>query len=111
MKKILRMLCCVTLLLCTMTVFAAADGVDDEVKNYAKTLASENGLSVGSMIKKGSGSNQYALGSSSASAGRGLYVMELQTVVGYERVAGPGDNCHMDCAIFFQGSDNKVYWT
>ena len=111
MTSFLRILACMVFLLCAFTVTAFADGVDDELSTYAGTLAGEYGLTKGSRISEGSGSGNYALGSSSASAGRGLYVIELQTVVGYERVAGPGDNCHMDCAIFYQGADNKVYWT
>ena len=111
LKLLLQILGCTVLMLCALTVTVFADGVDDELSNYAGTLAKEYGLSKGSRIDKGSGSGHYDLGSLSASAGRGLYVIELQTVVGYERVAGPGDNCHMDCAIFYQGTDNKVYWT
>ena len=110
-NKLLRMMCCMVLLLCAMTVTAFADSVDDELSSYAGTLAKEYGLTKGSRINSGSGSGNYQLGSSSASAGRGLYVIELQTIVGYERVAGSGDNCHMDCALFYQGTDNKVYWT
>ena len=92
MKKnlsgMLRILCCVTVLLCAMTVFASADGVDKEVKKYAETLAKENGAELGSMIKEGDGSGNYKLGSLSASEKRGLYVVELQTIVGYERLDG-----------------------
>ena len=110
-KLFLQAALCTVFLLCAFTVTAFADDVDDELSSYAGTLASEYGLSKGSRIDAGSGSGNYQLGSASASAGRGLYVIELQTIVGYERVAGPGDNCHMDCAIFYQGTDNKVYWT
>ena len=108
---ILRMLCCVTLLLCVMTGTVAAKDKDvvKEVENYAKTLAQENGLAVGSCLSESS--SGYTLNSTSASNGRDLFVVELKTIKGYETLAGNASNCHMDCAIYYQGTDNKVYWT
>lgn len=92
-------------------VAPASAKVADDLKSYAKTLASENGASVGSKLSRGSKSNQFQYNSTSASSGRGLYVVEMFTTVAYERVAGPGSNCHMDFSLFYLGSDNKVYWT
>jgi len=98
------------LLLCALAVPAFAS-VDGDLKGYGESLARENGASVGGAISKGDGANQYQLGSTSASGGRDLYVIEIQTTVSYERIAGGGDNCHMDAALFYLGSDNKLYWT
>lgn len=111
LKTILRAMCCMALLLCALTVTAFADGVDDELSDYAGTLAKEYGLAKGSRIDSGSGSGNYQLGSLSASAGRGLYVLELQNTTGYETLDGNNSNAHMDCALFYQGTDNRVYWT
>ena len=97
-------------LLCLCALPAYAD-VDDDLSGYGATLARENNAQVGGKLSQGSGANQFQYNSTSASSGRGLYVVEVYTTVAYEQLAGNTSNCHMDFSLFYLGSDNKVYWT
>ncbi len=108
-KKLIRRVGLV-ILLCiytaAMAVTAFADGVSDEVKDYAKALAKESGASSSVVaVKRGSGSTQYATNQTTASNGRNLYVFELINAQSYGN-----QNSDMDFAIFWKTGD-KVYYT
>ena len=105
-----RFLCRVLALLCLCAIPAGA-AVDDELSEYAAALAQERGYQVGRQLSKGSGSDQFEVNSTSATNNRSLYVVEVYTTVAYEQLAGNTSNCHMDFALFYLGSDFKVYWT
>ena len=110
-RLLARLLPCMALLLCLLAVPAGADNLDDDLNGYAQTLARENGSQVGWQLSRGNGADQFQYNSTSATAGRKLYVVEVFTTVAYEQNAGNTSNCHMDFSLFYLNNTNQVCWT
>lgn len=109
-RRILLLMLCLALSVGLMVIPASAS-VDDDLESYGQALARENGAAVGGRLSEGGGSNEFQYNSTSASSGRGLYVLDVYTTVSYEQLSGNSSNCHMDFSLFYLGSDRKVYWT
>ena len=111
LRPLARLLPCMALLLCLLAVPAGADNLDGDLEGCAQTLAQENGAQVGWQLSRGDGSDQFQYNSTSATAGRKLYVVEVLTTVAYEQNAGNTSNCHMDFSLFYLNGSNQVCWT
>lgn len=112
-----RLFCTVlsaALLMSSVTIPVAADYVEDEIASHAEQLAKDNSYTYKANGEIKQGSSGYDLNATTASGGRKLYVIESKTTTGYtgkDGVSSTENNKKLECAVFFLGSDNCVYWT
>ena len=118
LRRLFCTLLSAVLLLSSVTIPASATDsrTTEELRGYARQLQAGNSgykYKDNGEVKLGSNASTYALGETSASAGRVLYLLEVRTAEGYTGSTGVygTDNSWMECVVYYQGSDGYIYWT